>query len=354
MQASVADKRWPATVASRLSPDYVFSSRSNGSPVIANVLISAVPLIPVYLGIYLLFLMRNDFDLTLGGTFGVGGAVTAVLLINEVPVVLSMVAGVVVGGLLGLVTAVLHSRLKIPIFLAGLVMLIALYSVALRIMDRKPTIGLTGRTTILSGVDHLGGDAYYFAATAILGGVAILALIVVGLFLKTELGLAVRASGINVQMARSNGINDKTSAAVALFIGNGLAALSGSLVVQSQSFVAVSMTQGTVVLSGLGGVIIGSFIARPTSSKVVRIMAAVVIGALVYHFIVVLALELGLDPVDLNLVTAGTLVLAIAIQIGVRQVVARSRGRTAADFQPLRETTSNELINSISGKSQGV
>lgn len=317
---------------------------------IANILISAVPLIPVYLAIYLLFLMRNDFDLTLGGTFGVGGAVTAVLLIGGVPVPLAMLAGVLAGGLLGLVTALLHSKLRIPIFLAGLVMLIALYSVALRVMDKKPTIGLTGTTTILSPLEDIGGDAFYYAASAILGSVVLLALVIVGLFLKTEIGLAVRASGINTQMARSNGIDDKRTAAIALFVGNALAALSGALVVQSQSFVAVSMTQGTVVLSGLGGVIIGSFITRPTSSKVLRIMAAVVVGALIYQLIVVVALELGLDPVDMNLVTAGTLVVAVAIQLVVRKVVATSRGRAVVEYQPLRDTTTNELINSISGK----
>lgn len=315
---------------------------------LANAVLTAVPLIPLYLGIYLVFMMRNDFDLTVGGTFGLGGAVAAVLLIHDVNVVVAMVAAVLSGGLMGLVTALLHSKLRIPIFLAGLIMLTALYTVSLRVMEKKPTISLTSADTILSGLDGVVGDAYYYAAAGVMAIVVVIALAAVGVFLKTELGLALRASGINLQMARSNGFNDKLGAALALCIANSLAALSGSLVVQSQAFAAVSMAQGSVILAALAGVIIGALVARPTSSKILRVLLAVTIGALLYQLIIVLALELGMDPVDLNLVTAATLVLAIAAQILVRRVLALTRRQAPTDFSPLRESRTNELLNSLS------
>jgi len=319
--------------------------------VIANAVLTAVPLIPLYLGIYLVFLMRNDFDLTLGGTYGLGGAIAAILLIHHVHYTVAILAAAVGGGLIGLVTAFMHSKLRIPIFLAGLIMLTALYTISLRVMNKKPTISLTSSDTILSGLAGVNGDAFYFAAAGILGIVALIALVAVGAFLKTEVGLALRASGINVQMARSNGFNDKFGAALALLVSNALAALSGALVVQSQAFVAVSMSQGTVILSALAGVIIGALVARPTSSKVLRVMLAVAMGAVIYQLMIVVALELGLDPVDLNLVTALILVLAIAAQILVRRAVALTRKQVPTDFSPLRESRTNELIKSLSGES---
>lgn len=315
---------------------------------ISNILLTAVPLVPLYLGIYLVFLMRNDFDLSLEGTFAVGGAITATMVVHGTPAYVAMPVSVLVGGLLGLVTATLHARLKIPVFLAGLVMSIALYSVALRVLDKQPTLSILGESTIIAPFDDLVGNAFNLAVILTLAAVVVVALVLVAGFLSTELGLALRTAGINAKMARSNGFNDKAGVAYALFIANALASLSGALIVQTQGFADVSMGRG-VVISGLGGVVVGTLIMRPSSSKLVRIFAAVVLGTIIYQAILVIALKLGLDPVDLNLVTAGTLVAAIAIQMGARGATARGR-RNNSDVQIMREATGTALVRTLAGK----
>lgn len=315
---------------------------------ISNILLTAAPLVPLYFGIYLVFLMRNDFDLSLEGTFAVGGAATAALVTQGVSGWAAMPAAVVICAALGLVTATIHARLRIPVFLAGLVMSIALYSVALRIMDKQPTLSILGEETVLSRFDDLSGTSYDVAVLLLLGAIVVVALVLVAVFLGTELGLALRTAGINPKMARSNGFNDKTGVAMALVIANGLAGLSGSLIVQTQGFADVGMGRG-IVISGLGGVVLGTLLLRPSSSKLGRVFLAVVVGTVAYQAILIIALRMGLDPVDLNLITAATLVVAIAIQLGVRNATARGR-RNNRDATIMREGTGTDLVRALSGK----
>lgn len=311
---------------------------------IENILLTSLPLMPFFLGIYIVFLMRSDLDLTLAGTYGVTSGVTATLLVSGVPPVLVVVACLVIGAALGLVTFLLKTALRIPVLMCGLIMSISLYTVALRAMDKRPTISLINTPTLF---DYLG--AGFTGQVVVLGVCAIIVFVLVGLFLKTDLGLAVRASAKNSQMAKSNAFDDRVGLAIALALANALAGLAGSLVVQSQSYAAVSLNV-EIAIAGIGGGVIGALILRPNTSTVTRMLVAVVLGGFIYETVSVLALEAGLDPVDLKLVTGVTLVAAIALQAGVRHVGDRLRGRSSPPYELIDEQTAEQVAQELTGR----
>ena len=141
-------------------------------------------------------------------------------------------------------------------------------------------------------------------------------------FLKTEIGLAIRASGFNPLMVRSQGVDDRWVLVLSLALANGLAGLSGNLMVQVQGFADVNVGTGTFV-SGVGAVLLGSLVLNPTGSKVVRSVTAVLVGTLLYRFVLVGALRLGLPAGDLRGVTALTLVVAVAAQAYIAPAMRR-------------------------------
>jgi putative ABC transport system permease protein len=284
--------------------------------VILDTLATGLPYVPVFLGVYMIFRLRDDFDLTIDGSFTMGAVVVAVALQHGVNPVLAMLMAVAASAFCGVITGFLHLTLSIPILLAGLVMSIGLVSVNLTILG-TPTVNLDTTRTVLS---LLSGNRAPAEGTmiAVLGGFAFVVLAAMALFLRTEKGLALRATGINVRMARSVGINDKALMLLSLTLANGLAGLSGSLVVQSQGYADVNMGTGTLI-AGVGAVLLGELLLRPTGSRVVRIMTAVLAGSLLYELILVAALRVGLPAGDLQGVTALTLIVAVAArQSGVR------------------------------------
>jgi len=286
-----------------------------------DTLIAALPLVPVFMGIYIVFRIRNDFDLTIEGSFAIGGAVVAVALIHGLPVPVAMILAVITSAAAGLVTAVLHLALRIPVLLAGLVMSLGLFSVNLHVMG-SPTLSLGAEATLFSSTSGLGANQASLASSGILALILLIVLGAFALFLKTEVGLALRTTGVNTRMARSQGVNDKALMALSLIIANALAGLAGSLVVQNQGFVDVNMGTGTFV-AGVGAVLLGELLLRPAGSKVVRIVLAVVAGAIVYELILVGALREGLGASDLNGATALTLIIAVAAQRYLRPFFGR-------------------------------
>jgi putative tryptophan/tyrosine transport system permease protein len=277
-----------------------------------DTLVTGLPFAPAFLGIFLVLRIRADFDLTVEGSFALGGAVTAVALVADVPAWLALAAGVQSGAFAGLVTGLLNLLLRIPVLLAGLVMSMGLFTVTLRVLG-QPTVGVIGEETIFAWVATSPGPA------ADLGTSAVLLVVVAGLFaifvafLKTELGLSLRASGANSRMARSQGVNDNALLLLSLLLANGLSALSGGLLVQVQGFADVNMSFGLFV-AGAGAVLLGALLVNPSGSQVVRMVVAVFVGCLLYRLILVLALRFGLPAGDLRGITALTLVLAIAAQ----------------------------------------
>jgi putative ABC transport system permease protein len=223
-------------------------------------------------------------------------------------------------GAMGLLTAGLHLLLRIPVILAGLIMSIGFYSVALRVLER-PSLSLSGAANILApafSAETIEGED---ALTVVIFGAVVLAvLVLVGLLLRTQIGLALRATGINAPMARAYGVNDRLMLIFSLCLANGLAGISGALIVQGQRFVDVNMGAGTLV-AGIGAVLLGDLLVHPAGSKVLRVMIAVVVGALLYRFVLVAALRIGVPATDLKAVTAIILIVALALERFLRPVL---------------------------------
>ncbi|MEU7811797.1 ABC transporter permease [Pseudonocardia sp. NPDC049154] len=270
---------------------------------VLDTLVTGLPLVIVFLGIYTVFRLRSDFDLTVEGSFALGGAATAVALIAGVDPTLALLVGAAAGALAGLATALLHLTLGVQVLLAGLVMSIGLFSVTLHVLG-APTVGLLSAATVFDG----GGDA---RTVLVLAAVVLVVLGLYLLFLRTEIGLALRASGVNPRMARSQGVDDRAMTVLALVLANGLAGLGAGLVVQTQGYADVNMGIGTFV-GGVGAILLGELLLRPSGSAVLRIVACVLAGTLLYRLILTGALRVGLPAADLKGVTALTLIIAVA------------------------------------------
>ncbi|WCB93349.1 hypothetical protein DSM104299_02062 [Baekduia alba] len=301
----------------------------NTSSLLTDTLVTGLPFVPLVMGVYLVFRIRNDFDLTVDGSFAMGGAVTGTALLAGDGVGGSMLLAVLAAGAAGLFTAGLHILLRVPVILAGLVTSIGLYSVNLHIMHDQPALSLTSVNTLFSGFAGLSSAAADRATVLVTLAFALAVLVAMGVFLRTEIGLALRISGVNAPLARSQGVNDRALLALSLFIANALAGLSGAILVQEQGFADVNMGVGSMLL-GVGAFLLGELVTRPGGSQLVRAMAAVFIGALLYRFILVFALEAGLAATDLKLATALTLIMAFVLQRGVQAGLdwrVRQRGR---------------------------
>jgi len=226
---------------------------------------------------------------------------------------------ILAGALAGLLTGVLHTRLKIAPLLAGILTMICLYSINLRIMGRpnislSPYLGHKTVISILKGI-NLPLENIYFIPLAFLVVVVALKLLL-DLFLHTELGLAVRTTGDNEQMSRADGINTDTTKIIGLSLSNGMVALSGALFAQYQGFADISMGIG-MIIAGLASVIIGEALIR--GRTVGMITFEVVIGAIAYRLAIAAALKwgynFGFKPTDLKLLTGLLVILILSFPI---------------------------------------
>ncbi|MDM0115205.1 ABC transporter permease [Variovorax sp. J22R133] len=288
----------------------------------------------VALGVYLSFRIINFPDLTVDGSFPLGGAVAAALIVAGWNPFAATAAAIVAGALSGYLTAWLNVKLRIMQLLASILVMIALYSVNLRIMG-KPNVALINDPTVFTMLDAGGVPDYVLKPLVLLAIVAVVKLLI-DLFFASEIGLAMRATGGNARMARAQGISTDRLTVWGLAISNGLVALAGALFVQSQGGADISMGIGTIVV-GLAAVIIGETIL-PARSLVITTLACV-LGAVLYRFFIALALNsdfIGLQAQDLNLVTA--VLVAIAL------LVPNFRRKLAGFFPGVRNTPSAAAI----------
>jgi len=310
--------------------------------IIVDMFVTGLPLIPVFLGIYLVLRIREDFDMTVEGSFALGGAVVGVIVVAGGNPWLAMLAGTVAGSLAGLITSGLALLLRLPVLMAGLVMSMALFSVTLRVLG-MPTVSLSGHETIFSAIAPEPGRAADIAMSVMLGVIVLLILAAFAVFLRTEVGLALRASGLNARMVRSQGVNDRGLLVLSLMTSNALAGFGGGLMVQMQGFADVNMGGG-IFLAGVGAVLLGVLFLNPSGSSVIRIVLAVLVGGLVYRLILVAALRFGLPAGDLKGVTALTLVIAVAAQSYLAPALRRYRIRIPERPGPSVATTDEPTV----------
>ncbi len=260
------------------------------------------------LGVYLTLRILRFADITVDGSFALGGGAAAVLLAQQVPVPLALLVAVVLGALAGMVTGLIHTRLGVNDLFAGILTTTGLYSITLRLMGRS-NIPLTEAPPGLAQLPTLGlgsDGAWLLALLLVVAGlIAALALL-----LATDFGVALRAIGNNPLMARANAISTRLGLTFGIALGNALVALAGALVALYQGFADVTMGIGSLIL-GLGAVIVGESLLRPRT--IPQALVAVVLGSVVFRLMIAVALQLGMDPVDLKLATALLLLAALGL-----------------------------------------
>jgi len=261
------------------------------------------------LGVFVSFRTLNMPDLSVDGSFVLGAAVSAVMSLNGQPF-LGLGIAFIAGCGAGSITALLHTKLKIQPLLAGILTMLALYSLNLKVMGGRANIPLINKATVFSPLEGtiLGDYSKLVFSLAVLT----LILLLLFLFLKTRIGFVLRATGDNDPMVRALGVNTDLIILVGLALSNGLVAVAGALIAQSQSFVDVGMGIGMVVI-GLASVIIGEVVFG--ISSLLRRLMAVILGSILYRLIIAFALEIGMPPTDLKLVSAVIVALAMSMPI---------------------------------------
>lgn len=259
------------------------------------------------LGVYITFRVLNFADMTAEGSLTLGASICAVLIVNGVDPILSTIISGVLGSFAGLITAFLHNKLKIQDILSGILTMISLYSINLRIMG-KANISLLGKNTV-----------FYQNSSFIIGLIICsILLLSLNLFFKTQIGLAVRATGDNEQMMRALGANTNLKKTLALMISNFMCATSGALLCQFQGYSDVNMGIGSIVIA-LASIVIGEAVLN--GSFILKLVS-VVIGSISYRFIIVFVLNLGMNPSDLKLFTS--IVAAILLSLPrIRKIIMR-------------------------------
>ncbi|MEF3255164.1 MAG: ABC transporter permease [Deferribacterales bacterium] len=273
------------------------------------------------LGVYITFRVLDFPDLSVDGTFPLGAAVVAVSIVNGLNPYLASLLALFSGIIAGVITGILNTKLKILNLLSGILVMIALYSVNIRIMG-QPNTALLGYDTIFTPFEKFFDLDRYIISPFFYLFIVILLITIIVWFLHTDLGLSMRATGDNTKMVRAQGINNNFMIILGVAFSNGLVALSGSFVAQSQGSADVNMGIGTIV-AGLASVILGeSFLEGRT---VFRSILSVIIGSVVYRLAIALALsfkigEFQLNPSDLNLITASIVTFAL-ISPSIKKII---------------------------------
>lgn len=258
------------------------------------------------LGVYVTFRVLDIADLTVEGSFPLGAATAASMMVAGFGPLAALLGACIAGMLAGIITGILHTKMKIPALLAGILTMIALYSVNLRIMG-KANLSLLGVDTTFKIAKSMMDLS--MAQTTLVVGLAVTVL--VGCFMYWFFG-TLRATGFNQQMIRAQGVDTDVTIILGLLISNALVAVSGALVAQSNGFSDVGMGTGTIVI-GLASVIIGEVLFGTRSFK--NCLISVVLGSIVYRIVIAVVLAMGMPPNDLKLFTSVLVAIALSMPL---------------------------------------
>ncbi|MEG0829656.1 MAG: ABC transporter permease [Anaerovoracaceae bacterium] len=299
-----------------------------------SIFLSTVELGLIYavlaLGVFLSFRTLNTPDLTVDGSIVTGAAASAMIctlgkssfmlgiyagmdpamaaFVEGIVPVIGLIAGFIGGACAGMITALLNTKLKIEPLLAGILVMLGIYSINLRIMGNKANLPLTQNQTVYKEADKIFPEKW----SALIIGILILAVAIGAFyfFLQTRKGFALRATGDNEEMVRAAGINSDNMKILGLALSNGFVGLAGGMLAQYQGYADIGMGVGMVVI-GLASVIIGEVIFGKGS--LLRRLCAVALGAIIYRIVIAIALNLGMPATDLKLVSAVIVTIALAI-----------------------------------------
>ena len=260
----------------------------------------------VALALFLSFRVLNIADMTTDGTFTLGCAVSATVAVAGHPL-LALPAAMLAGAAAGYITAFLQTKLSIPSILAGIITNTGLYTVNLAVMGFSSNVNMMRTTTLFTLLQPNFGGFYKLLPVAV---VTILAGIALVLFLKTRLGLSIRATGDNADMVRASSINTAFTVTVGLCLSNSLTALSGAILAQYQKTADINLGTGMVII-GLASLIIGETLL-PKGKLWMKALGAI-LGSILYRFIIAIALRLDLPSECLKLISATIVALAIGL-----------------------------------------
>lgn len=279
------------------------------------------------LGLYLTYRVLNYADLTVDGSLTLGGAISAVYVAAGVQPIVAILLATLGGMIAGLVTGFLHTKLRIPDLLAGILTQFALYSVNLRIMG-KANFGLLNQTTIFSQIKDLGIPSKW--AGLLIGLVFVVVLIIlVYCFFGTEIGCALRATGNNPDMVKAMGGNTKVYIMLGLVVGNGLVAMSGALLAQYQGYADINMGVGTIVI-GLAAIMIGEVLF--SKRTYFHRLAGVIIGSVVYRIIIGIVLRISMNSNLVIKITADDMKLITAVIVIIALIAPNMKDRFLSKF----------------------
>lgn len=274
------------------------------------VILSALELGCIYalvaLALFLSFRVLNIADMTTDGAFTLGCAVSATLAVAGHPL-LALPAAMLAGACAGSITALLQTKLKIPSILAGIITNTGLYTVNLAVMGFSSNVNMMKSKTLFSLVQPALGSIYKLLPAALITLVVAVLLVV---FLKTRLGLSIRATGDNPDMVRASSINTGFTITIGLCMSNAMTALSGAVLAQYQKTADINLGTGMVII-GLASLIIGETLL-PKGKLWMKALGAVA-GSIVYRFIIAIALRLDLPSECLKLISATIVALAIGL-----------------------------------------
>lgn len=258
------------------------------------------------LGIYLGIKIFNIPDITTDGSYTFGAVITGVLMVQQTSIFIILPASIIGGVLAGCCTGFIHTKFKVQPLLAGILVMTAFYSINLAIMGKSNIPLLNVHHFFNTQIFSFQNSNFSETFNQLIICIAIVLTIVIALnyFLKTDIGLALRATGNNESMANAVGINTNSKKILGLAIGNSCIALSGFLVAQYQGFIDINMGIG-IVITGLGSVLIANTLIKWLSiQKIFLQLISVVIGSIIFQLILAITLTLGVDTIYLKLITA--------------------------------------------------
>ncbi len=264
----------------------------------------------IALGIFISMKIFNIPDITTDGSYTLGGAVTAVMLINHVPGYFILPAAIISGGIAGAITGLVHTQLKVNPLLSGILVMTALYSINLEIMGRSdlPLINTSSIFTAINIVDDANQNTLIILLVFVL-----LITLLIGYLLKTDFGIAMRATGNSETMVRALGVNTDRMKIIGLAMANALTAISGYLITQLQGFADINMGIG-IVIGGLGSVIIAeTFISWFNVTSIWMSLVLVLAGAIIFQMVLAVTLSVGVDANLLKLVTAVFVLIIVSL-----------------------------------------
>lgn len=298
--------------------------------IIFNILTSGLPCCLLAIGIFLTFRLLDFADMTAEGSFLLGASLTAACIYNHMNPFLATFLGMLVGIICGIITGLLNRVLKIPKLLSGIITLTASLSIAMLIMgitspnqifaSQIPLSLASGHQTIYS-IFYPGNVWNKVVEASVMLVVVVIVMIAIYYFFGTEYGMAIRATGMNEKMARSQGINTNISTIACIAISNGLIALAGALYAQDALSVSTVSATGYLVI-GLASILIGEAIFGKRTFK--NWLISVALGAIVYFTIITIAIRLGFPTQLKNLLYAILITIALCIplmKMGVNKII---------------------------------